>query len=255
MALLNVRIEDHVLDRLKSMAADDGITVSEFVRDILRDAVIPISDRSESHGDLAPPESLSAKDRLVLSLLHRILARVLPDDSNGDDGDEEYQLKKAEILEAGFAGEYWREVAGFETELSGRDSAFVVDVLDMHRIVTFSTRRLAAAGTPVDPELESQLAYRGFDHNDSLEGHMARYVRFLMADGEHWEELIPQIEETDGGNSHSPMLATYQRMLTEYRRIMESRTRRHRPEDYLLSAEELRRLADAQIHPSRRVSP
>ncbi|PPF36976.1 YfbU family protein [Pseudoclavibacter sp. AY1H1] len=252
MGVLNVRVDDHDHDRLRELAEAEGVTVSDYVRDLLRDAIIPITGRSDEHGDQKAPESFALRDRLVLSLLHRILARVLPEDANGADGDEEYQLKKAEILESGYTGQYWLEVAGFETELSKRDSGRVVDILDMHRIITFSVRQLEEAGTPVEPELERRLRFRGFDHNDSLEGHMAGYVRFLMADGRHWSELIPQIEETNDGNSHMPMLEVYQRMLTEYRRIMAGREQRYHPDNYLLSSEELTRVHEAQIHPSNR---
>lgn len=252
MGVLNVRVDDRDHDRLRELAEAEGVTVSDYVRDLLRDAIIPITGRSGEHGDQKAPESFALRDRLVLSLLHRILARVLPEDANGADGDEEYQLKKAEILESGYTGQYWLEVAGFETELSKRDSGRVVDILDMHRVITFSVRQLEEAGTPVEPELERRLRFRGFDHNDSLEGHMAGYVRFLMADGRHWSELIPQVEETNDGNSHMPMLEVYQRMLTEYRRIMAGREQRYHPDNYLLSSEELTRVHQAQIHPSNR---
>mgnify|MGYP001240475717 CR=1 FL=1 len=245
-------MEDHIHERLKELADDEGVTLSDFVRDLLRDAVIPIGDRSEAHGDQEAPESFSVRDRLVLSMLHKILARVLPKDANRDDEEEEYQLKKAEVLESGFTGQYWLEVAGFETELSKKDSRQVIDILEMHRVITFSIKHLADEGAPVAAELAHQLRFRGFDHNDSLEGHMARYIRFLMADGQHWSELIPQIKDGDNGNSHRQMLGIYQRMLTEYRRIMESRTRRHDPDEYLLNAGELERLHEAQIHPSNR---
>ena len=87
-------------------------------------------------------------DRQVLSLLHRILARVLPEDANDVDGDLEYQLKRAKILEEGFAGEYWLEVAGFSTELSKRDCGRVSDILQMFRIITFSIDHLQNDGTP-----------------------------------------------------------------------------------------------------------
>lgn len=252
MAVLNVRVDDYVHEQLKELAEAEGITLSDFVRDLLRGAVVPIDERSARHGDQEAPESFSVRDRLVLSMLHRILARVLPEDANGEDGDEEYQLKKAEILESGFTGEYWFEVAGFETELSKKDSRLVIDILDMHRIITFSIGRLEKAGEPVDKKLARLLRFRGFDHNDALEGHMARYVRFLMRDGRHWEELIPQIEESDNGNSHMQVLEVYKRMLTEYRRIMNGRKDRYSDAAYLLSVDELQRLADAQIHPANR---
>ncbi|MEV8136213.1 YfbU family protein [Microbacterium aurantiacum] len=250
--MLNVRVDDHVHERLRELAEADGVTLSDLVRDLLRDAVVPVADRSERHGDQDAPESFPLRDRLVLSLLHRILARVLPEDANGEDGDEAYQLKKAEILEAGYTGQYWFEVAGFETELSKKDSDQVLDILDMYRIITYSIDRLEAAGAALDSEVARRLRFRGFDHNDSLEGHMARYVRFLMADGQRWTELTPQIEESDDGNSHMQMLGVYRRMLTEYRRIIDSRPRSYGPDSWVLSADDLHRLHNAQVHPSNR---
>ncbi len=252
MAILNVRVDDHVYERLKEIADDQGATLSEYVRNLLLEAVVPVDERSGRHGDQPAPESFSLRDRLTLSLLHRILARVLPEDANGEDGDEEYQLNKAEILESGFTGQYWLEVAGFETELSKRDSDRVVDILDMFRIITFSIQRLEENGTHVVDELLYRLTFRGFDHNDSLESHMARYVRFLTRDGERWTELLPQIKESDNGNSHVQVLDLYMRMLTEYRRIMDGRKNRYAHDAYFLSLDELKRLSDAQIHPSNR---
>lgn len=82
---------------------------------------------------------------------------------------------------------------------------------------------------------------------------MADYVEFQMRDGDRWTELQPQIERHDNGNSHFPVLDTYRRMLTEYRRIMDSRDQGSFDRfDYLLSAEEIQQIRDARVHPSRR---
>src|SRR5215207_9359803 len=110
MAVLNIRVDDRVRDQLKEMADDEGVTLSEYVRDLLMEAVVPVYEREMEHGDEPVPESMRIIDRQVLSLLHRILARVLPDDANDVDGDPEYQLMRANILEAGYTGEYWYEV-------------------------------------------------------------------------------------------------------------------------------------------------
>ena len=108
MAVLNVRVEDHVRDQLKEMADAEGVTLSEYVRSLLLEAVVPVYEAEVKHGDEPAPGSMRTIDRQVLSLLHRILARVLPEDANDVDGDLEYQLERAKILEEGFAGEYWQ---------------------------------------------------------------------------------------------------------------------------------------------------
>lgn len=251
MAVLNVRVDDHVRDQLKEMSDAEGVTLSEYVRDLLLAAVVPVREENPRHGDEPAPDSMRIIDRQVLSLLHRILARVLPEDANDVDGDLEYQLLRAKILEEGYAGEYWLEVAGFSTELSKRDCGRVSDILQMFRILTFSIRHLAKDGDPVDEKLAYRLEFQGFDHNDPLEGHMANYVEHQMRD-DRWEELKPQVEANDNGNSHAQMLDIYSRMLAEYRRIMDSRERGSNRYDYLLSREELEQIAAVRVRPSNR---
>ncbi|MGV9858783.1 YfbU family protein [Gordonia sp. NPDC003425] len=251
MAVLNIRVEDRIRDQLKELADAAGVTVSEYVRDLVMEAIVPVYERRVEHGDEPAPETMRIADRQVLSMLHRILARVLPEGANDDDGDRDYQLKRARVIESGFAGEYWQEVAGFSTELSKRDCGRVLDILDMFRAITFSIKRLGEEGTVVSEELSYELEFEGFDHNDGLEGHMARYVEHLMSDG-RWEELRDQLDRNDDGNSHHRVLDTYMRMLAEHRRIMDSRGRGFRRDGYLLSSDELQQIAAARIHPSNR---
>jgi uncharacterized protein YfbU (UPF0304 family) len=251
MAVLNIRVEDRIRDQLKEMADAEGVTLSEYVRDLLMAAVIPVYERPVQHGDEPAPESMRIADRQMLSMLHRILARVLPEDANDVDGDTDYQLERARVIESGFTGEYWQEVAGFRTELSKRDCDRVLDILDMFRVITFSIKRLEEQGTTVNEDGAYGLEFQGFDHNDGLESHMASYVEHLMADG-RWGELQPQLKRNDDGNSHHRVLDTYLRMLAEHRRIMDSRGRGFRRDDYLLSLDELEQIAAARVHPSNR---
>jgi uncharacterized protein YfbU (UPF0304 family) len=253
MAVLNIRVEDGVRDVLKGMADAEGVSLSEYIRDLLMEAIVPVGEERESdHSEEAAPESMSLFERQVLSTLHRILGHVLPEDANDVDGDLEYQLMRARILEEGFTGEYWYETTGFRTELSKRDCRRVSDFLQMFRIITYSIDHLEKDVTPVDPELARRLQFEGFDHNDSLESHMADYVEFLMRDDQKWTELRPQLERHDNGNSHTPTLDTYTRMLAEYRRVMDGRERGYSRLDYLLSLDELKQVADAQTHPANR---
>ena len=252
MAILNIRVDDRVRDQLKELAEDQGISLSEYVRDLLMETIVPVYEQKQEPGDEPPVESMRIADRQILSLLHRILARVLPEDANDVDGDLEYQLMRATILEEGYTGEYWYETAGFSTELSIRDCERVKDILEMFRACTYSVDRLRKEGVELDGQLVYTLEFMGFDHNDPLEWHMASYVEFLMRDGTLWAELQPQIKRNDDGNSHQLMLDTYLRMLTEYRRIMDGRQRGFSHLGYLLSEEELVQVSKARIHPSNR---
>lgn len=250
MAVLNIRVDDWVRDELKELADSEGVTLSEYVRDLAMAVVVPLRQREE-HGDEPAPETMRIADRQVLSLLHRILARVLPEDANDDDGNPKDQLERARMIEAGFTAEYWREVAAFRTELSRRDCSRVLDILDMFRAITFSIKRLDKQGITIDEDTAYGLEFRGFDHNDGLEHHMASYVEHLMADG-RWSELQPQVKRHDDGNSHHRMLDTYMRMLAEYRRIVAGRSRGFDPDALLLSKDELQQVAEARIYPSNR---
>ena len=253
LAVLNIRVEDAIRDELKELADQEGISLSEYVRNLLMDALAPArsSDNVLVAGSEQPQETLRIIDRQILSLLHRILGRVLPENADDVDGDLDYQLMRARILESGYTNEYWYEVSGFKTELSKRDCDRVMDVLDMFRVITFSFDHLREQGESVDPDLALSLEFKGFDRNDGLERNMADYVSFLMEDG-RWGELAPQISRNDKGNSHHRMLDTYLRMLSEYRRIKDSRERGYTDFDYLLSKADLEQIAVSRIHPSNR---
>jgi uncharacterized protein len=251
MAVLNIRVDDRVRDQLRERAESSGVTLSEFVRDLLMEAVVPVRGPEAMHGDEAAPETLRTIDRQILSMLHRILGRVLPKDAGDVDGDLKYQLTRAQILEAGYTGEYWYETAGFQTELSQRDCGRVKDILDMFRVITYSIGRLEDQRTAISDTLKHSLEFVGFDHNDPLEGHMAGYVEFLMGEG-RWTELKPQLRRNDDGNSHHRVLDVYMRMLAEYRRIMDGRGRGLNRMDYYLSFEELQQIDEASVHPSNR---
>lgn len=251
MAVLNIRVEDRVRDQLKELADEEGVSLSEYVRNLVMEAVVPVREQEVSHGGEPSQETLRLVDRQVLSMLHRILGRVLPEDASDVDGDLDYQLMRAQILEAGYTGEYWYETAGFQAELSHRDCDRVKDILDMFRVITYSIERLEKEGAEVDEELKRSLEFVGFDHNDPLEGHMASYVEFLMRDG-RWTELRAQLERHDNGNSHHRVLEMYLRMLTEYRRMMDGRGRGFSRMDYFLSVDELQQIDEASIHPSNR---
>lgn len=245
MAVLNVRIPDEIHDQLKVLADGQGVTLSEYVRDLMLAQVQPVhaGERARA-GDQPAPESLSSIDRKTLSLLHRILAQVLPEDANDVDGDRDYQLQRAEVLEEGFTGEYWWEMAGFRTELSTRDCDLVNEILQMFRIITFSIQHLKDEGQEVPSRVDTGLKFDGFDHNDPLEAHMAAYVRYQLRDPDSWAELRPQLQESDNGNSHRPMLGTYQRMLATYRRILNDRGNRGSRTLHLLTADELEQIAN-----------
>lgn len=251
MATITVRLDDATRDALQEHADARRVSMSEFVRTTLEDAVYRFRTDGEIASSGFHPDTMTPQERHQLALLHRILARVLPEDASDVDGDRDYQLERAKVLEEGFTQEYWVEFAGIDNELTRRDSSFVLDVLDMFRFAQASVKRLKDEGARVDDGLEYAVSFRGFDLNDRLEASMLGYVRYLVVHGS-WEEQRDFMLGSGNGNSHMRMYEVYSRMLTEYRLIRESKPPLGHSSSQLLSLEELQRLAAAGVHPSRR---
>jgi uncharacterized protein YfbU (UPF0304 family) len=246
---ITLRLDDATKEQFDALARGRGQSLSDLIRSAI-DGLL-VRNKDDDRIDIAPG-SLSAVERQQLALLHRILARVVEDD-NDVDGDKAYQLERAEILENEFIREYSNEFAGIYPELSARDSEFVVDVLDLFRIATFSIERLWADRVELDEELAHALRFDGFDLNDAREGHMLSYAPYLVSQ-DRWPELLYAFSDAnDRGKSHARFADVYQRMLDEHASIKSTKRRdRVRRDSYLPTIDELQRLADAQTHPDNR---
>ncbi len=249
MATLTVRVEDHVRDQLQAVADGRGVSVSDVLRSLI-ESLFDRTDRGVSR-PAAVPESLTMTQRRTLSLLHRILARLIDEDATGDDrlgedGDTDYQLDRAQALEHGWAAEYDMEFIAIRPELSRRECGLVMDILDMFRVLRASTDRVAEqpGSDELAPEQLGWLTFRGFDLNDDMEGRMLTYARALVS-GDRWTELADAFSaDHDRGNSHHRLLPTYQRMLGVFDPIWQTVVHRGRS-DYLLTAQELAQVAAA----------
>ena len=120
----------------------------------------------------------------------------------------------------------------------------VYDILDMFRVIKASLKELDPAER--DALLAGHhyvLTFQGFDGNDTREGKMRSYVRFLQ-NTDRWTDLREDVDAADGGNSHSLMLGRYQAMLDAYKPIWNETV--HAAQSSLLDAAELRRVAEAR---------
>lgn len=247
MATITVRIPDEIRDALQMRADASRETLSDFVRSCLEDAVVESPERAESR-TTRRVESLTLVERQILALLHRILGRVLPEDANGEDGDEAYQLKLASVLEKGFTAEYSSEFDMLSGELSIAQCGFVVDVLSMFQTVKWSIDDLDEEEGQLTEREAHALTFHGFDFNDPVEGHMGIYVRHLVTE-DRWKEQMTVVHGGEHGNSHVPMREAYSRMLAEYRKLDRQRpTRRYGR----LAKAELAQIAEAWVHPDNR---
>lgn len=252
MATITLRVDDPVRDQLQAMAEGRGVSVSDLLRSLI-DGLFDRDDRDEPRRRVVL-ESLTAVDRKQLALLHKILARLVEertdDERLGYDGDTAYQLDRAQALEEGWTKEYDMEFYAMEPELSRRDCGMVMDLLDMFRILKHSVEQVA--GQLTDDEVRT-LTFRGFDLSDDFESQLLGYARWLVSDGDRWQEQAEVFsDQNDRGNSHMPWLGMYQRMLETYGPIWRSVIRRGGRRRDLLTADELRQVAAAAVHPSNR---
>ena len=247
MATITVRIPDETRDALQARANAAHETLSDFVRSRLEDAVSESADWTEGRS-ARRVESLTLVERQTLALLHRILARVLPQDANDEDGDETYQLERASVLEHGFTGEYGTEFQVLFEELSIAHSEFVVQVLSMFQTAKWSIEALSEENEQLTEDQVRALTFHGFDFNDPVEGHMGAYVSHLVTE-DRWAEQMEVVHKGERGNSHMPTRAAYSRMLAEYRNLEQRRLTRRFGR---LTKGELEQLAAAWVHPDNR---
>jgi uncharacterized protein YfbU (UPF0304 family) len=128
----------------------------------------------------------------------------------------------------------------------------VWDILDMFRVIKASVERIGNETiSALDEYAEHALTFRGFDLNDHREGKMLSYARHLI-ENDRWQDLAEYFDdEHENGNSHSPTLDTYQRMLSVYRPLWTdiiSGSMRGR-DRYLLTEQELAEVVRAWYYP------
>jgi uncharacterized protein len=247
MATVTIRIDDDTREDLEEIAHTRGVTLSDLLRDQIDDLLgrgVPMRD------DV--PHALSPQQRLLLAQHHEILALLHAD----DDYESHHHRDMAEVLREGYAGEYGEVFAGIYSEVSRSECKLLWDILQMFRMLEVSIDRLSADDrTALGEDCERRLRFAGFDLNDSRECRMLTYVRYLV-DRRRWTEIKPRLAEIgDEGNSHSPRLATYERMLDAYTPIFDliaQGTRGYSRDDQMLSLDDLMQVAKAWVHPSRR---
>jgi len=246
MPTITLRIDEQKRSELEALARGRGETLSDLIRAAIDDVVLG------REGDRSPirtgPPSLTLVERSLLATQHRMMARM-----EDVDYESENHRSMAEILENGFSGEYDTLFANFDPELSRSECRLLWDLLDMFRVVEASLSRLDdEQKKEVGDHAEHALSFRGFDGNDALEGRLARYTRFLVDQG-RWTEQAKVLKH-DGGNSHTPMLETYQRMLVAFDPIWSKRTSdysRGSEDRFHLELEDLKAVYAAWLYPRR----
>jgi len=246
MATVTIRLDDNTREELEEIARTRGVTLSVLLRDQI-DALlgrdVPMPD------DV--PHALSFQQRQTLAHQHEILALLRAN----DEYESQYHHTMVEVLREGYAGEYDRVFGAMPPEMSRSECKLLWDILDMFRVLSASIDRLSQDDrAALGDDNEDRLQFRGFDLNDSREGRLLGYVHHLVGT-DRWTEIKPRLAEIgDNGNSHSPRLASYERMLAVYMPVHEDSTRGkrgHSIDAWLLTVDELKQVAEAWAWPGR----
>lgn len=250
MKTVTLRVPDELADGVAAVAAARGVTLSDLIRSVLQTLVDPGEPQGDRGGrDPDVPESISTIDRHNTAMLHRILARLV--DGSDTDGDRDYQLERAKIVESGFVSQYPDVFVALESELPTREADFVMDVLDMFSQLEWSVTQLSDGDRQTLGAGRTNLAeFGGFDAGSRREGRLLSYAQHLISQRK-WERLADRFDaEHDFGDSHMKMADVYARMLAVHRPIWTERLRGFTRGDYALELADLIRITDAAPAPS-----
>lgn len=249
MAQLNVRIDDAARISLDALAQARGTQTSDLVRSLIDEALG--RDAGRPYADLTP-RSLSVVERRTLALHHRTLALLASQDDSQDesemaDGNAQDHLRAAEVLERGYTAEYPTSFIAINQEMGQRECDLVHDVLEMFTHLELAWSRLAdpdrTALVEADEHAEHRVRFRGFDFNDPFESRLAAYARYLIRT-DRWETMADRFDrEHERGNSHAPLLASYQRQLDVWRPLWQQKKAgalQRGPRSFDLTVDELR---------------
>lgn len=217
---VELRLDEATLDRVDHWRTrqDDIPTRSEAMRRLI--------DLGLGH----------ANERLTVSKAEQLIILMLCDALN--EKKETRELNPALIADAICSGHNWALEWEYGVMLPSeptnqRDLAFVVDVLDMWRVLEFSFNKLNAKDRERVKKdaawFGEKVAFPGFDGND--EGRLFSIATFMV-------EKLGRFDELKGRslNSHSNTVATYNRMLPVFQPIRKALSERR---DYNLKADEI----------------
>lgn len=234
MTTISVRFDEEVREELEELGRRKGLSVSE----VIRQAVETRLGRN-AEPNWPAPRTMSKPDRHVLVLLHEILQQLAPDEA-------EYHRRQAEVLARGYTGNYDDEFVGIDDELALADCRLLWDILDMFRVLKASIADIGdEALARIGEDAEIALTFAGFDLSDEREGQMLGYARHLV-DNDRWTDLAEHFDAThDRGNSHLPLLSSYQHMLEAFQPIWRDVVHAGGRRRYVLSEAELAQVVEA----------
>ena len=150
---------------------------------------------------------IEKKDRLILINQYTILQFLDPDSRNS------YE-EKVEILRDGYKIFYSDLDISLDDDMPEEKSEFVLSTLSVYRMIEYYKNKHQDDAEICDHPLAT---FRGFDGNNESE--YLGFTRFLINQQEKFEEQKKYERETDGFNSHIPMVSAYARMVNKWRAL------------------------------------
>lgn len=216
MPSITAEISESALDTLRWLveqteSSEAGILESainnyrrQFLLSRLTEAVEALHGDLTREGDATMDElgddlQLSKKDRLLLMLQYKILAKL-------DSEYAELHERNAAIVENGCEHDYHELLGGFPEPIGADVSDEVLAILQMFLSIQESYHDLEDT-SGID---EWQIQFLGFDGASETD-HM-RYARFVIEQGGPYSEIV----QNDRFDSHVPMLKRYRDMLIRY---------------------------------------
>ena len=249
MATLTLRVDDNIRDELERAARARGTTVSDLLRAAIND-LLGWQDADIQSGSVVVPRTLDVVQRRMFALMHEILGKVTDEE---DKDEKDYHQRRAEVMTEGYAGEYYGEFGFMPAELTPAECARLNDILEMFRVVEFNLAQLDPADRErLGSNAEHALTFSGFDMNKPDEARLLSYARHLVKDEDTWTDFRERLTTGERGNSHSPRLDRYLRMLPVYKTIWERKRsgyERGRDDD-LFDIDDLRLMIEAARYPT-----
>lgn len=153
---------------------------------------------------------LTKKERLILYNQYEILKSLNPNE-------KKYYERDQEILINGFKYNYDDLVCGLMDETSEEISQFVIDVLQMYRVLNNSYDKLN------DDEKAQidiyDISFKGFDGNEEIDHYV--YAKFYLEKLDKFGEL--KESKYYAVNSHGNMLNGYRKMVSLWKEVKTGR--------------------------------
>lgn len=187
--------------------------------------------------------SLSMAERYLIAEYHENKYREAVATGVEDGHDAKHHAFCVSVMQRGFTAEYPRVFVCMEPEMSASDSALVNDFMQMFRVLKVDIDHGENTKAGLDSDLRRRLSFQGFDRNDPQESKMLDYL-ILLIDQNRWIEQKEVVDGREKGNSHTPKLDEYLKMLDVYREVLKERAAQAgSPDSRPLTVEELKRIS------------